>query len=283
MARTTEPLRIGIVGLGAFGQFSAGAFAAMPEVQIAGIASRDQAKRAQYAAEWGARGYASLEALLDDHSIACVVINSPPHLHSAQGLQAVEAGKHVFLETPLATEIEDADDLLSAAEVHGVKVGVDYAMPYSDLHGLLLRIAASGVFGRVTSMMVENCASVEGLDDDHWFWDRAQSGGIFVEHGAHFFDLGARFALSRAESVIGFASSERDGKEDRVLAALQYANGTHATYYHAVDRPTALAATVLHTIFEQGTIHAHGWIPTRMTIEGRIPLDALPHLSQMIG
>jgi predicted dehydrogenase len=195
----------------------------------------------------------------------------------------VEAGKHIFVEEPLATDLDEADELLNAAQDHGVKVGVDYVMPYSDLHGLLLRIAASGVFGPVTSIMLENCATADGLNDDHWFWSKAQSGGIFVDHGVHFFDLGARLASSRAESVIAFASSEIDGKENRVLAALQYANGAHATYYHAFDRPTALASTELHTIFERGATHSHGWIPTRMTIEGRAPPDTLPQLSEMIG
>jgi predicted dehydrogenase len=282
MPRTNEPLRIGLVGLGTFGQFSAGVYAAMPEVRIAGIVSRDPAKRAQHATAWGARGFASLEALLEDPTIACVILNTPPYLHSAQGLQAVQAGKHVFMEQPLATEVDDADELLSAAQAHDVKVGVDYVMPYADLHGLLLRVASSGVFGRVTSIMLENCATVEGLDDDHWFWDRAQSGGIFVEHGVHFFDLGAHLASSRAVSVIGFASTEEGGKEDRVLASVQYASGTHATYYHAFDRPTPLAFTVLHTLFERGAAHSTGWIPTRLEIAGQAAPEALLQFSRLL-
>jgi predicted dehydrogenase len=282
MLRTNEPVRIGLVGLGTFGQFSADAYAAMPEVRIAGIVSRDPAKRAQYATAWAARGYASLEALLEDPGIACVVLTTPPYLHSTQGLQAVQAGKHVFMEQPLATEVDDAAELLSAAQAHHVRVGVDYVMPYTDLHGLLLRVAASDVFGRVTSIMLENCGTVEGLDDDHWFWDREHSGGIFVEHGVHFFDLGARLASSRAVSVIGFASTQADGKENRVHASLQYASGAHATYYHAFDRPTPLASTVLHTLFERGAAHSTGWIPTRLQMEGQAEPEALPQFSQLL-
>jgi len=282
MPDSNEPLRIGLVGLGTFGQCSADAYAAMSDVQIVGIVSRDPVKRAQYATAWGARGYPSLEALLKEPSIDCVVINTPPYLHSAQGLQAVQAGKHVFMEQPLATEVDDADELLSAAKDHHVRVGVDYVMPYTDLHGLLLRVAASDVFGRVTSIMLENCATVEGLDDDHWFWDREQSGGIFVEHGVHFFDLGARLASSRAESVIGFASTAADGKENRVQASLQYASGAHATYYHAFDRPTPLASTVLHTLFERGAAHSIGWIPTRLELKGQAEPEALPQFSRLL-
>jgi predicted dehydrogenase len=282
MPDSNEPLRIGLVGLGTFGQFSADAYAAMSDVQIVGIASRDPVKRAQYATAWGARGYPSLEALLEDPGIACVVLTTPPYLHSTQGLQAVQAGKHVFMEQPLAIEVADAAELLSAAQHHHVQVGVDYVMPYTDLHGLLLRMVSSGVFGRVTAIMVENCATVEGLDDDHWFWDRERSGGIFVEHGVHFFDLGARLASSRAVSVIGFASTAADDKENRVQASLQYASGAHATYYHAFDRPTPLASTVLHTIFERGAAHSIGWIPTRLQMQGQAEPGALPQFSRLL-
>jgi predicted dehydrogenase len=219
---------------------------------------------------------------LEDPSVECVVLNTPPYLHSMQGLQAIEAGKHVFLQQLLATDLDDADELLSAAQDHHLKVGVDYLMPYTDLHELLLGMVSSGVFGRVTSIMLENYATVEGLDDEHWFWDKAQSGGIFVERGVHFFDLGARLASSKAKSVIGFASMEADGKEDRVLASLQYTNGVHATYYHAFDRVTPLASTVLHTIFERGAAHSTGWIPTRLEIEGQAAPEALPQLSHLL-
>src|SRR5262249_2168840 len=144
-----------------------------------------------------------------------------------------------------------------------------------------LRIVASGIFGRVVSIMLENYANVEDLAMSDWFWDKAQSGGIFVEHGVHFFDLGARLASSATHAVAGFTSTEADGREDRVLAALQYASGAHATYYHAFDRPASLASTMLHTILERGAIHSYGWIPTRMEIEGQAAPETLQQLSQL--
>ena len=95
-------------------------------------------------------------------------------------------------------------------------------------------------------------------------------------------DLGARLAASRAVSVIGFASTAADGKENRVQASLQYANGTHATYYHAFDRPTPLASTVLHTIFERGAAHSTGWIPTRLQMQGQAAPEALLQFSRLL-
>jgi predicted dehydrogenase len=283
MAGVEEPVRLGIVGLGAFGQFSGDVYAAMPEVRIAGIVSRDAAKRAKFAARWGARGHETLESLLADPAIECVVISTPPYLHGDQGLQAIQAGRHVFIEKPLATALDEADTLLSAAQEGHVRVGIDYVMPYAELHALLLRIVSSGVFGRVVSITLENYANIEDLGASDWFWDRAQSGGILVEHGVHFFDLGARLAASRAQAVVGFTSAEADGRQNRVLASAQYVGGAHAAYFHAFDRPTALASTTLHTICERGAIHSSGWIPTRLQIEGQAPSEELAQLAHLIG
>ena len=283
MSDRNEPLRLGIVGLGAFSQFSANVYAAMPEARVAGFVSRDPDKRAKFAAKWDTRWHETMESLLEDPDIECVVIATPPYLHSAQGLQAIQAGKHVFFEMPIATELAAANALLNAAKERGARLSVDYVMPYTDLHGLLLRIVSSGAFGRVVSIMLENYANVEVLDADGWFWDTAQSGGIFVAHGVHFFDLGARLALSKTETIAGFASREADGRESRVLASVQYGSGAHASYYHAVDRPTPLAKTALHTIFERGAVHSSGWIPTRMEIEGQTSPENMQLLSRLIG
>ncbi len=278
-----EPVRLGIVGVGAFSQFSAEVYANMPEVRIAAIVSHDPDKREEYATRWEAHAHENIESLLRDPEVECVVLATPPWLHSEQGLQAIRAGKHVFFEKPLAIELADANALLSAAKERRVRMGIDYVMPYAELHSQLLEVVANGVFGRVVSMTLENYANDEELDGDHWFWDRAKSGGIFVEHGVHFFDLGSRLASSRAETIAGFASREADGREDRVLASVQYGTGAHATYYHAFDRSEALASCTLHTVFERGVAHSHGWIPTRLEIEGQAAPDGLHHLAHITG
>jgi predicted dehydrogenase len=283
MSSAHEPLRLGIMGLGSFGRFSAEVYAEMPEVRIMGIASHDPEKREEYAMQWGARGHETIESLLEDRDIECVVITTPPYLHSSEGLKAIHSGRHVFFEKPLATNLADAEALLKAAQEHGVRIGIDYVMPYTELHVALQGIVSSGVFGRVVSLSLENYAANDALDADHWFWNKAQSGGIFVEHGVHFFDLGARLTESNAETIAGFTSAEPDGREDRALASVQYANGAHATYYHAFDRPEILASCALHTVFERGAAQSYGWIPTRMEIDGQAAPDDLQRLAHLVG
>jgi hypothetical protein len=79
-----------------------------------------------------------------------------------------------------------------------------------------------------------------------------------------------------------FGNALADDKENRVQASLQYASGAHATYYHAFDRPTPLASTMLHTIFERGAAHSTGWIPTRLEIAGQAAPEALLQFSRLL-
>ena len=79
--------------------------------------------------------------------------------------------------------------ILAAGHAAGKVVGINYVMRYDPLYQIVEQVALGGVLGRLTHVEFQNYASDEGLDDGHWFWDRQQSGGIFVEHGVHFFDI----------------------------------------------------------------------------------------------
>ena len=277
------PLRLGIVGLGAFGHFTADLFAAMPAVQIVAITARDEQKRAQGAARYHAQGYATLDALLADPTVECVVLNTPPYLHGREGLAVIRAGKHVFFEKPLTTTLQEADAIIVAAREQQVSITVDYVERFATLHRMLNAIAARSIFGDVTTISFQNIASNDGLDDDHWFWNQEQSGGIFVEHGVHFFDLGAQLARQAVKSVAGFTFDDPNGRQDRVLATVQYENGLQATYYHAFDRPSILQQTQLLVTFARGSARTIGWIPTLLEIEGEVPPERQEELRQILG
>lgn len=278
-----SPIGIGLVGLGAFGQFTAGIYATLPEARIAGIVSGDVAKRKTLATRYGAQGYPDLMALLVDPAVDVVVINTPPHRHGVEGLAAIAAGKHVFIEKPLATTQAEADQLVAAAQERGVGLSVNYVQRHTVLHNMLREVVASDLLGAVTSLALENYASNQGLHSDHWFWDLTQSGGIFIEHGVHFFDLATQLAGSAPARVAGFTSTSESGRQHRVLASVEYANGVLGTFYHAFDRPEAIERTALRVTLERGSVISYGWIPTRMELEGDVPRDRWRELEGILG
>jgi D-xylose 1-dehydrogenase (NADP+, D-xylono-1,5-lactone-forming) len=88
--------------------------------QLAAVASRTQASADSYAREWKiSRAHGSYEALLADPEIDVVYISLPNHLHAPWTIKAVEAGKHVLCEKPLALNVEEVDAVQAAARKHG--------------------------------------------------------------------------------------------------------------------------------------------------------------------
>ena len=104
-------------------------------------------------------------------------------------MAALEAGKHVICEKPLALTVAQADEMIAAARRNGRLLIANLMQRYNPLFDAVRKLIRSGVLGDFLHGTFENYASDENLPADHWFWDRSKSGGIFVEHGVHFFDL----------------------------------------------------------------------------------------------
>jgi predicted dehydrogenase len=225
--------------------------------------------------------YTDWRALLADPAVELVHIVTPPDKHAEMAIAALRAGKHVLIEKPLTVTNEEADAILAAARGAGKIAGINYVMRYDPLYQAVTQIARAGWLGDLTHVGFENYASDEGLGDDHWFWDPAQSGGIFVEHGVHFFDAIGDIVQAPARRVVGQTWTRDDGtgKEDRVQATVTYANGVDATFYHAFNRPGDLERQTAHFAFERGHVTLGGWIPDTLHLDallaGAEALDGL--------
>ena len=265
----TDPLRIGLIGPRGFGAFCTGAYHAASDARVVAFAGRDAANLNLLAGQYGVpRTYTDWREMLRDPDIEAVHIVTPPDKHAEMAVAALRAGKHVFVEKPLATTNADAQAILEAARASGKRAGINFVMRYDPLYQAVQTIARSGWLGMLTHVGFENYASDEGLDDDHWFWDPVASGGIFVEHGVHFFDIIGAIAGSPARDVSGRTWTRGDGtgKRDRVLATVTYANDVEASFYHAFNRPGALERQTAHFAFERGHVTLHGWIPTSLDL-----------------
>lgn len=97
------------------GRVHAGVYAALSNVEIAGIVSRSSEGSGRLAAQVGALSIADPWLLLDDDSVDAIDITYPSGLHREWAVAALERGKHVFVETPMALTVEDADAMIAAA------------------------------------------------------------------------------------------------------------------------------------------------------------------------
>jgi predicted dehydrogenase len=226
----------------------------------------------QAAAALGVTAYPSVDALLADKSIELVHIATPPHTHAAATIQALEAGKHVLIEKPLATTVEDAKVMIELAKAKDLLLAVNLIMRYNPLTASVKTIIDSGLLGRPLHAIFENYASDEDLPPGHWFWDKAQSGGIFIEHGVHFFDLfewwfGGDEARGRIECAQEVARPDTDSANvDQVQATVRYGE-VLANFYHGFTQARRMDRQEMRIVFEDGDLRLFEWVPTRLEVD----------------
>jgi len=111
---SVDRLRVGVVGVGALGRHHARVYAALPGVELAGVADVDAARASDVAATHGTRGFEDFRRLLG--RVDAVSVATPTSLHADIGEAFLSAGVHVLVEKPIAASLEDADRLIRAAE-----------------------------------------------------------------------------------------------------------------------------------------------------------------------
>jgi predicted dehydrogenase len=270
-------LGLGLVGAGAFGEFCLKAYSAMKEISIVAIADIDS-QRASELAPHGAKIYREYTELLTDQEVSIVAINTPPFLHGKMIRMAAEAGKHIFVEKPLAINLEEALQAAEAVHSANVQLGIDYVLRHHPIHLLAAKVIQSQALGKFHHWSLENFATNDTLLPDHWFWDQSKSGGIFVEHGVHFFDLCNYFTGRVPTDVSGYSQEESAGRLDRVCATVKYGDDILATFYHSFNRLRLLEQTTIRLNFSRGHILIEGWIPTQLSLAGLVDEDGLATL-----
>ena len=267
-AGSEAPVRLGVIGCGGFGWFALQQFAQVPGVRLAAIAGTHRPAAELAVRRFGIPNVGEVERLLADPQIDLVYVATPPFLHYSQAMLALRAGKHVLCEKPLALNMAQAEEMLALARASDRLMVANLIQRYNPLFCRVQRLIESKVLGEVLHAYFENYASDENLPPEHWFWDREKSGGIFIEHGVHFFDLFAGW-LGEGE-VVAAQASRRPGApiEDQVQCTVRYGNGVHVNFYHGFHQPGRLDRQEARLLFERGDVTLSGWVPTSVTVRG---------------
>jgi predicted dehydrogenase len=147
---THDTVRVGLVGLGYWGPNLARNFDDLPGVSLAWLCDSDQERRGAVAERFPeARTTADLGELLDDPDLDAIVIATPVVTHHALSKRALEAGKHVFVEKPMALDGEDAEELVQLAEERDLVLMPGHLLLYHPGVRKLKELVDSGELGRV--------------------------------------------------------------------------------------------------------------------------------------
>jgi predicted dehydrogenase len=211
-------IRLGVAGLGYWGPNLARNFAAIPGCELVWLCDADDGVRAKLSrAHPSARATADLDDLLNDPELDAVVLATPVPTHADLAVRVLEAGKHCFVEKPLATTVADAERAVQAASRAGRTLMVGHLLEYHPGLRALKELADSGELGEEIFYIYGNRLNLGKLRaDENALWSL----------GAH--DVSVVLTLAEGDPVeisAHGASYVRDGVEDVVFCFLRFASG----------------------------------------------------------
>ena len=234
-----QVLHIGIVGLGRMGQRHAEQLALRTRgARLVAACSPSIEERHWARDELGVTAlYDDYAAMLRDPQVQSVIIATPTTLHAEQTIAALQAGKHVFIEKPLALDVAGCEQVEAAARQHPELVAMVGFVRRFDAHYLEAKAQIdAGRIGRPFLVRSQTC----DMNDPDGFFVRfaPSSGGIFLDCSVHDIDV-ARWRLGNPKALRVFASGTialhpglaACGDVDNGLAIVEFEGGARAQFY----------------------------------------------------
>jgi myo-inositol 2-dehydrogenase/D-chiro-inositol 1-dehydrogenase len=223
-----EKLKVGIVGAGYIGGVHATVLAKDQRVSLSMVNDAALERAEQFARSTGARIAESIDELID--GVDAVYVTTPNTKHTAIAIEAINAGKHVFCEKPMATSIEDARTILDAASRASAVFQVGHNRRFAPVYGTLKKMLAGS--GPAHSAHVK--MNRGELINPPLVADPEITGGFLYETTIHMFDM-MRFLFGEVGSIGAIGSSHEYPETDDFSALLRFESGMHATLASSAD------------------------------------------------
>ncbi len=179
---------VAILGYGYMGSMHLDAFRLIDETPVIGVWGRDPSSAKEFAKKHGIRPYGSLDALLKDEEVAIVDVCTPSDTHAGLSVRALEAGKHVLVEKPLALSLRDADRMIEAAEKTNLKLMVAHVLRFFSDYMRMKELVDKGTIGDIAIARAFRGGSLPPWNLS-WFADINRSGGAVVDLSIHDVDF----------------------------------------------------------------------------------------------
>jgi predicted dehydrogenase len=265
---------IAILGCGFVADYYLATLPNHPGLRVTGAHDIDRERRSRFCSHWQVRAYPDVEAMLADPDVAIIVNLTPPQAHFETSRRALEAGKHVYSEKPLAMRLEDAEGLVALAQERGLTLSGAPCSLLGDAAQAAWRALGQGEIGRP---MLAYAEMEDGqVFRDEWRKWRSLSGAPWP--GVHEFEIGctlehAGYYLTWLCAFFGpvtrmtaFAATLAPDKgagsghvsaNDLSIACLEHEGGTVSRLTCGLAAPRDRSMTVTG---ETGVLHiADGW------------------------
>lgn len=255
---------IGIIGCGKIAQVRhIPEYAENPDAKLVGFYDINQQRAEELAKKYGAKAYASVEDLLADENIDAVSICVANHAHAEVTIKALEAGKDVLCEKPMATTMEDCEAMVAAAKKTGKKLMIGQNQRLAKAHAKAKKLIDEGWIGNVLTFRTtfghggpETWSVDPGKNT--WFFDKTKAAmGAMADLGIHKTDL-IQFLLGQkvvkvSAEVTTLDKTDANGNliqvDDNAICIYTMENGVIGTmtaswtFYGPEDNSTVLYGT----------------------------------------
>jgi predicted dehydrogenase len=214
------PLRVGVVGLGYWGPNLARNFDGLPEFELAWLCDDSEQARARWAREFPQAAIASdVDELLQDGALDAVAIATPVPTHADLAARVLEAGKHCFVEKPLAQSVSEAEAVVARARDAGLVLMVGHLLEYHPGLERLKEIVDAGELGDIHYIYGNRLNLGKLRAEENALWSL----------GAHDVSVVLRLAGEEPTECTAMGESYmRDGVEDVVFCYLRFPSGLAA-------------------------------------------------------
>jgi predicted dehydrogenase len=177
------------------------------KVEIAACYTRSEDKRLAFARTFGCRAASSLQEVLADNEIDAIINTTPNHVHLETTRAAADAGKHVFLDKPIANRIDQAKEITRVCREAGVVLAVGYQRRRESHFRWIKAEIDAGNFGKLVQAEANISRDRAGkFEPGHWrYTAEGMPGGVMLQIGLHYVDV-LMLLLGPVASVSGMAA-----------------------------------------------------------------------------
>ena len=187
----SDPVRAASLGMGWWSDVLADAIQRSDNIEIAACFTRSPEKRSAFAEKYGCKSAESYEEILGDPSIEAIINTTPNHVHLDTTRAAAAAGKHIFLDKPVANSIADGKEIARICDEAGVIAAIGYQRRRENQFRWIKKQIDEGKFGKLVQAEANISRDREGqFDLSSWRYTAAgMPGGVMLQIGIHYVDV----------------------------------------------------------------------------------------------
>jgi predicted dehydrogenase len=186
-----DPVRVACIGMGWWSDVLADAVTRSSKLKIVACFSRSEQKRQAFAKKYSCQAATSYDAILNDAGVEAIINTTPNDVHLETTRQAAAAGKHVFLDKPIANSVSDGRKLAEACRAAGVVLALGYQRRRESHFRWIKKQIEAGVFGKMVNAEANISRDRLGqFDISSWRYTAAgMPGGVMLQIGVHYADV----------------------------------------------------------------------------------------------